>query len=192
MSQHHLLLGYRESPLVKNTDSWFVLLTRLDLGELQTLRLWHDHSGEAPSWYCSRVTVVDIQRDRQWTFVVEDWLTAGMDGANTHLLVAATPSKRLDAFSTQFPAQLQSLARTLHPWVRVLTSHPRTHKVAVLFASVLLHMLVCILMFGFPRGGPADTIEKGMASPSTSHLTVAVATAFAGFAVTLLLTLLFV
>ncbi|KAF7486792.1 hypothetical protein GHT09_000747 [Marmota monax] len=53
----------------------FLLSTLFPLGELRSLRLWHDNSGDQPSWYVSRVMVYDLAMDQKWYFLCNSWLS---------------------------------------------------------------------------------------------------------------------
>ncbi|XP_026517425.1 polycystic kidney disease protein 1-like 2, partial [Terrapene carolina triunguis] len=52
----------------------FLLCTLFPLGELQRIRLWHDNSGDSPSWYVNRVLVHDLAQDQKWYFLCNSWL----------------------------------------------------------------------------------------------------------------------
>ena len=44
----------------------FIMSTYEDLGDLQSLRIWHDNSGEGTfaSWYLNQIDVYDFQRHK--------------------------------------------------------------------------------------------------------------------------------
>lgn len=44
------------------------------LGTLTHLRIWHDNTGDNPSWYLSRLQIMDVQTGEQFFFVVDNWL----------------------------------------------------------------------------------------------------------------------
>lgn len=82
----------------------FLLTTHFSLGDLQSIRLWHDNSGEHPAWYKSegktqlrlnfyhfhehsvvvinyvmyryvnKVMVQDLETGQKWHFLCNSWL----------------------------------------------------------------------------------------------------------------------
>ena len=56
-----------------------MLHTHKTLGTLVSMRVWHDNTGESPSWFLSRVAVKQLEANdgydgEQWFFEVNDWL----------------------------------------------------------------------------------------------------------------------
>ena len=42
-------------------------------------RVWHDNSGNNPSWFFSRLQVTDLQTDDQYFFIYDRWLAVEED-----------------------------------------------------------------------------------------------------------------
>ncbi|KAI4571681.1 hypothetical protein MJG53_013787 [Ovis ammon polii x Ovis aries] len=59
-SQPHHLCDSQKAVFERGGLDVFLLGTPSSLGELHSLRLWHDNSGASPAWYVSQVTVTDI------------------------------------------------------------------------------------------------------------------------------------
>uniref|UniRef100_A0AC11D6C8 Polycystin 1 like 3, transient receptor potential channel interacting n=1 Tax=Ovis aries TaxID=9940 RepID=A0AC11D6C8_SHEEP len=59
-SQPHHLCDSQKAVFERGGLDVFLLGTPSSLGELHSLRLWHDNSGASPAWYVSQVTVADI------------------------------------------------------------------------------------------------------------------------------------
>lgn len=38
-------------------------------------RIWHDNTGNSPSWYFSRMTFLDLQTGSKYYFICEEWLS---------------------------------------------------------------------------------------------------------------------
>ncbi|XP_060565690.1 polycystin-1-like protein 2 [Ruditapes philippinarum] len=55
----------------------FIMSTYKDLGDLQSLHIWHDNSGNGnfASWYLNQVDVYDLQRQNTYSFPFETWLS---------------------------------------------------------------------------------------------------------------------
>ncbi|MGH0126740.1 UNVERIFIED_CONTAM: hypothetical protein FKN15_033494 [Acipenser sinensis] len=55
----------------------FLLTTPFSLGELQTVRLCHDNSGDCPAWYVVKVVVKNLQTTQRWHFLCNSWIGQG-------------------------------------------------------------------------------------------------------------------
>lgn len=58
-----------------NTDM-FLLTTSSWLGQLSHARLWHDNTGDNPSWYLLRILIRDIYNDTKYYFIANTWFSA--------------------------------------------------------------------------------------------------------------------
>ncbi|XP_063916332.1 uncharacterized protein LOC135132240 isoform X2 [Zophobas morio] len=64
----------------RNNTDWFVVPTSHRLGELTQVALWSDYSGRNPSWFCTEVTVHDMQNNQKWYFDVNTWFNLPPQG----------------------------------------------------------------------------------------------------------------
>ena len=38
------------------------------------IHIWHDNTGLSPAWYLSRIVIRDLQTNRKYYFLINDWL----------------------------------------------------------------------------------------------------------------------
>ena len=46
-----------------------------DIGDIYSLRIWHDNSGKDPSWYLDEIEITDTRSGNCWKFIFETWLS---------------------------------------------------------------------------------------------------------------------
>ena len=52
----------------------FLLTSSVHLGSMIHTRIWHDNSGNNPSWFLSRLMVKDLTTNRVYYFMLDKWL----------------------------------------------------------------------------------------------------------------------
>ncbi|KAM8774755.1 LOW QUALITY PROTEIN: polycystin-1-like protein 2 [Rhynchonycteris naso] len=80
----------------------FLLSTLFPLRELKSMRLWHDNSGDRPSWYVSRVLVHDLAMDRKWYFLCNSWLSIDVGDCVLDKVVPVPTEQDRKQFSRTF------------------------------------------------------------------------------------------
>ena len=60
----------------------FLMTTDEPIGSLTHMRIWHDNSGQSPSWFLSRMIVKDLAQDRVYYFMLDRWLAVEEDDGN--------------------------------------------------------------------------------------------------------------
>ena len=56
------------------TDTF--LITTQDIGDIKSIRLRHDNSGEKPGWYVDSVEIRNKQTGKELEFIVNNWLAS--------------------------------------------------------------------------------------------------------------------
>ncbi|XP_029466522.1 polycystic kidney disease protein 1-like 3 [Rhinatrema bivittatum] len=77
-SKPHHLTDSTKAVFERGGVDIFLIKTQF-LGQLHSIRLWHDNSGISPSWYVSRVIVTDLGARRKWYFLCESWLATDLE-----------------------------------------------------------------------------------------------------------------
>ncbi|KAM9388095.1 polycystin family receptor for egg jelly [Phaethornis superciliosus] len=137
----------------KGSADRFLLTTKTDLGDICSLRVWHNNKGPSPSWFLSRVKVENMSTRETWFFMCRKWLS--LDKGD-HLLERTfsatdpkTPLPRTDVF-------LINLARSLadnHLWFSVFSASVltgtfnRLQRLSSCLAVLLLNLFVNIMFF---------------------------------------------
>uniref|UniRef100_A0A1I8AL77 PLAT domain-containing protein n=1 Tax=Steinernema glaseri TaxID=37863 RepID=A0A1I8AL77_9BILA len=64
------------TPFLSGRTDRFLMTTHWSLGDLQTLTIWIDSKGidHRQSWYCKKVTFLDLQTDKIYQFDVSNWM----------------------------------------------------------------------------------------------------------------------
>ena len=112
MSDARSLYDPRFPVFQKSGVDSFQLKTDFDLGDLQHLQIWHDNTGEKPSWFLSQVIVEDVTNNVTYVFICDDWLAVeSTDGKIEREILPATPS------------QLQQFRYLFHKFSHIADSH---------------------------------------------------------------------
>ncbi|MBZ3889290.1 Polycystic kidney disease and receptor for egg jelly-related protein [Sciurus carolinensis] len=134
--------------LYRGSINTFLLTTKSDLGDIQSIRVWHNNEGKAPSWYLSRIKVENLFSRRIWLFICRKWLSVDTTLEETfHVTHPDEPLKRKDYFLIDMTSRLGKN----HMWFSVFTdivtkSFNRLQRLSCCLA-MLLSSLVCNIMF---------------------------------------------
>ncbi|KAJ1082484.1 hypothetical protein NDU88_002649, partial [Pleurodeles waltl] len=138
----------------------FVLTTLFPLGDLQSIRLWHDNSGERPSWYVNRVLVHDVAVDQKWYFLCNSWLSIDVGECVLDKVFSVATEEDMRQFSNIFFMKTSKGFRDGHIWYSVFSRSPRSpftraQRVSCCFSLLLCTMLTSIMFWGVPTD-PAE------------------------------------
>ena len=70
----------------RGTERKIAIILKKDIGEIYSLRVWHDNSGDAPSWYLEDVTITNPNSGSCWKFVFETWLSLEDESYSSEVL----------------------------------------------------------------------------------------------------------
>ncbi|XP_061449764.1 polycystin-1-like protein 2 [Rhineura floridana] len=138
----------------------FLLCTLFPLGELGSIRLWHDNSGESPSWYVNRVLVHDTATDQKWYFLCNSWLSIDVGDCVLDKVFPKATEQDMKQFSNLFFMKTSKGFRDGHIWYSIFNRSPRSsftraQRVSCCFSLLLCTMLTSIMFWGVPKD-PAD------------------------------------
>ncbi|KAK0414175.1 hypothetical protein QR680_007183 [Steinernema hermaphroditum] len=90
--------GGLKSFLSGRTDR-FLMTTHWPLGELRTLRIWIDSTGmdHRQSWYCKKVTFLDVQTEKTYDFDVNNWM--GIQNGDGQTARSVNVTEKRDTFA---------------------------------------------------------------------------------------------
>ncbi|KAK1327623.1 hypothetical protein QTO34_012912 [Cnephaeus nilssonii] len=74
-SDVHCLSHPQFKTLYRGSVHTFLLTTSRDLGDIQSIRVWHNNEGHAPGWYLSRIKVENLFSRHIWLFMCREWLS---------------------------------------------------------------------------------------------------------------------
>ncbi|XP_075686667.1 polycystin-1 isoform X2 [Rhinoderma darwinii] len=145
-SGHRHLDG--ENTFHRNSVDIFQIATEKSLGNVWKIRLWHDNKGLGPSWYVQHVIIKDLQRSKNYFFLVNDWLTVGQEdsGRRVEKEIFAASESELKRFSRIFMAELQRGISEKHVWLSMWDRPPRSRFTRVQRATccaLLIFLFLC-------------------------------------------------
>ncbi|NXA53841.1 PKDRE protein, partial [Nothocercus julius] len=134
-----------------STDT-FLLTTKKDLGDICTLRVWHNNKGPSPSWFLSRAKVENLYTKKTWYFMCRKWLALDRgDRLLERTFFVMNPKARL----SRMDYFLINLAENLidgHLWFSIFAhtisgTFGRLQRLSCCLAILLLNLLVNIMFF---------------------------------------------
>ncbi|KAM4017468.1 polycystin-1-like protein 2 [Anomaloglossus baeobatrachus] len=144
----------------------FLMTTLLPLGEVQRIRLWHDNSGDKPSWYVNRVLVHDVETDQRWCFLCNSWLSVEVGDCVLDMEFSAATEEDMKQFSNLFFMKTSKGFRDGHIWYSVFSRSPRSpftrvQRVSCCFSMLLCTMLTSIMFWGVPTDPTEQKMDLG-------------------------------
>ncbi|NWY27439.1 PK1L2 protein, partial [Pheucticus melanocephalus] len=144
----------------------FLLCTFFPLGELQSIRLWHDNSGDSPSWYVNRVLVHDLAWDQKWYFLCNSWLAIDIGECVLDKVFPVATEQDMKQFSNLFFMKTSKGFQDGHIWYSVFSRSPRSsftraQRVSCCFSLLLCTMLTNIMFWGVPKDPAEQKMDLG-------------------------------
>ncbi|NXS56995.1 PK1L2 protein, partial [Brachypteracias leptosomus] len=144
----------------------FLLCTFFPLGELQSIRLWHDNSGDSPSWYVNRVLVHDLAWDQKWYFLCNSWLAIDIGECVLDKVFPVATVQDMKQFSNLFFMKTSKGFQDGHIWYSVFSRSPRSsftraQRVSCCFSLLLCTMLTSIMFWGVPKDPAEQKMDLG-------------------------------
>ena len=105
----------------RSTTKHFLMRHENDLGELKSLQIWHDNTGNAnlKGWYCQQVVITHVESGKRWFFMINDYLDAARsDGKCERLVPPADPDEGQN-FHNLFVGTLSAKLTDDHIWLSV-------------------------------------------------------------------------
>uniref|UniRef100_A0A3B4T629 Polycystic kidney disease protein 1-like 2 n=1 Tax=Seriola dumerili TaxID=41447 RepID=A0A3B4T629_SERDU len=139
----------------------FLLTTHFSLGDLQSIRLWHDNSGEHPARYINKVMVQDLESGQKWHFLCNSWLA--VDVGECSLDKVFPVATEMDLKNLFFMKTAKDF-RDGHIWFSVISRPPcstftRVQRVSCCFSLLLCTMLTSIMFWGIPTDPSEQTMD---------------------------------
>lgn len=147
-SDVHCLTHPNFTTLYRGSINPFLLTTKSDLGDIHSIRVWHNNEGRDPSWYLSRIKVENLLSRQIWLFVCREWLSVDTSVDRTfHVTHPDEPLSRMDFFLIDTGYKLGMN----HPWFSVFSGvipkpFTRLQRLSCCLA-MLLSSLMCNIMF---------------------------------------------
>ncbi|XP_054438498.1 polycystin family receptor for egg jelly [Pteronotus mesoamericanus] len=144
----HCLSHPHFKTLYRGSINTFLLTTKSDLGDIHSIRVWHNNEGKAPSWYLSRIKVENLFSRHIWLFMCRKWLSMDTSLDRTFYVTEPnTPLLREDFLLIDMTTKLGQN----HMWFSIFAGviddgFSRLQRLSCCLA-MLLSSLVCNIMF---------------------------------------------
>uniref|UniRef100_A0A8D0GTB2 Polycystin 1 like 2/pseudo n=1 Tax=Sphenodon punctatus TaxID=8508 RepID=A0A8D0GTB2_SPHPU len=165
-SDPHHLTDPDAPVLERSSVDIFLLCTLFPLGELQSIRLWHDNSGDSPSWYVNRVLVHDVATDQKWYFLCNSWLAIDVGDCVLDKVFPVATEQDMKQFSNLFFMKTSKGFQDGHIWYSIFSRSPRSsftraQRVSCCFSLLLCTMLTSIMFWGIPKDPAEQKMDLG-------------------------------
>uniref|UniRef100_A0A8C0T2X8 Polycystin 1 like 3, transient receptor potential channel interacting n=3 Tax=Canis lupus TaxID=9612 RepID=A0A8C0T2X8_CANLF len=195
-SEPHHLCDSQKAVFERGGLDVFLLSTKSSLGELHSMRLWHDNSGTSPSWYVNQVIVSDMASKRKWCFLCNCWLAVDLGECQRDRVFMPVSKKELFSFRHLFSSIIVEKLTQDYLWLSVLTRHPWNRFTRVQRLTCYMTLLLCNMVINVMFWRTSSTTAKrdeqvGPFAVTWSQVIISVQTAVLLFPVNLVIGRLF-
>ncbi|KAM5296967.1 polycystin-1-like protein 3 [Glossophaga mutica] len=195
-SEPHHLCDSQKAVFERGALDVFLLSTRSPLGELHSLRLWHDNSGISPSWYVNQVIVSDVARNRKWHFLCNCWLAVDLGDCERDRVFIPVSKKELFAFRHLFSSMIVEKFTQDHLWLSIATRHPwsqftRVQRLTCCVTLLLCSMVINVMFWKMTSPTVQRDEQVGPFAVTWSELLISIQTAVILFPINLVVGRLF-
>nr|XP_046201462.1 polycystic kidney disease protein 1-like 2 [Oncorhynchus gorbuscha] len=195
-SEPHHLADPDKPVFERGAVDTYLLTTPFSLGELQSIRLWHDNSGGHPAWYINKVTVQDLETGQKWHFLCNSWLAIDMGECILDKVFPVASDIDLKKFSNLFFMKTAKDFRDGHIWFSVISRPPTStftcvQRVSCCFSLLLCTMLTSIMFWGIPTDPSEQTMDLGHIEFTWQQVMIGVQSSIIMFPINLLIVSIF-
>ena len=173
----------------------FTLSLERSLGSLFKINVWHDNSGDSPSWFLLEIVVEDVQTKEKWQFIANQWLAVEKgDGAIEVELRAASNDELLE-FKNVLHSRAQIAVGDSHLWVSIFTKPPHNQFTRCQRLSCCMSIIFCAMVTGamFYRFGvkATDVFHIGPLKMSWTEIKIGIQSGLVAVPVNILIVTIF-
>ncbi|KAM3877020.1 polycystin-1-like protein 2 [Diretmus argenteus] len=195
-SEPHHLTDPEKPVFERGGVDMFLLTTPFSLGELQSIRLWHDNSGRHPAWYINKVMAQDLETGQKWHFLCNSWLAIDMGECTLDKVFPVATEMDLKRFSNLFFMKTAKDFRDGHIWFSVISRPPcstftRVQRVSCCFSLLLCTMLTSIMFWGIPTDPSEQTMDLGHIEFTWQQVMIGIQSSIIMFPINLLIVSIF-
>ncbi|MBN3306288.1 PK1L2 protein, partial [Amia calva] len=195
-SEPHHLTDSDKPVFERGGTDMFLLTTPFSLGELQSIRLWHDNSGDYPAWYINKVIVHDLETDQKWHFLCSCWLAIDVGDCVLDKVFPVATEMDLKKFSNLFFMKTANDFGDGHIWYSVLSRPPRSNFTCVQRVSCCLSLLLCtmltsIMFWGIPKDPSEQKMDLGKIEFTWQQVMIGIQSSVIMFPINLLIVSIF-
>uniref|UniRef100_A0A672I0K4 Polycystic kidney disease 1 like 2a n=1 Tax=Salarias fasciatus TaxID=181472 RepID=A0A672I0K4_SALFA len=195
-SEPHHLTDSEKPVFERGGLDMFLLTTHFSLGDLQSIRLWHDNSGDHPAWYVNKVMVQDLESGQKWHFLCNSWLAVDVAECALDKVFPVATETDLKRFSNLFFMKTAKDFRDGHIWFSVISRPPcstftRVQRVSCCFSLLLCTMLTSIMFWGIPTDPSEQTMDLGHIEFTWQQVMIGIQSSIIMFPINLLIVSIF-
>ena len=129
------------------------------------IKIWHDNSGDNPSWYINQVVIKDLESEEKWYFICNRWLAVDKENGEVEIDVPLASKSDLSSFKYKFSTRVAKSLGDGHIWLSVMTRPPqspftRAQRLSCCVCVLLSAMLTGAMFYQFGEKDE-DTIKFG-------------------------------
>ncbi|XP_043562658.1 polycystic kidney disease protein 1-like 2 [Chiloscyllium plagiosum] len=155
-SDSHHLTDPKKPVFQQGSVDEFLLATPFPLGNLTSIRLWHNNSGSSPSWYINHVIVQDPETGKQWYFFCNCWLAVDAGQFVLDKTFHLASEAEMKDFSNLFFIKTSESFTDQHIWFSIFARPPRSSFTRVQRVSCCFSLLLCTMLTNIMFWGTAD------------------------------------
>ncbi|XP_022542773.2 polycystic kidney disease protein 1-like 2 [Astyanax mexicanus] len=195
-SEPHHLTDPDKPVFERGAVDMFLLTTPFSLGDLQSIRLWHDNSGTHPAWFVNKVMVQDLETGQKWHFLCSSWLAIDVGECTLDKVFPVATEMDLKQFSNLFFMKTAKDFRDGHIWFSVISRPPssnftRVQRVSCCFSLLLCTMLTNIMFWGIPTDPSEQTMDLGKIEFTWQQVMIGIQSSIIMFPINLLIVSIF-
>lgn len=180
----------------RGAEDSFLVTTPYDLGQLASVRIWHNFGGDSPSWFLSRMYIRDLQTDTKTWYVCNRWFAVEEDDGKIDRILHPASNRELTSFNLLFQTETRKNFSDSHIWFSVYYRPPQSTFTRVQRMTcclcVLLSTMLANAMF-YQTGGETPNAEVviGPFRLSTQQISIAITSSLVVLPINLLIMNLF-
>ncbi|TRY95089.1 hypothetical protein DNTS_004183 [Danionella cerebrum] len=188
----HLLTDPEKPVFERGAEDLFLVSCAFSLGELRSIRLWHDNSGDHPAWYVGSAMVHDLQTEQKWHFLCNSWLSVDIDDCTVEKEFPVASETDMKGFSNVFFTKTTTDFCDGHIWYSVVSRPPsssftRVQRVSCCFSVLLCSMLTSIMFYGIPTDPSEQSMDMGPITLTWSQVIIGIESSILVFPINLLI-----
>ena len=154
----------------------YIMPLSTSLGTLHHAYIWHDNSGESPSWFLDHIIAREIGTSREWKLICNQWFSPDKDDGNVVRKLSVKRTNSLPKFHEAFRSTLSGTLYESHLWMSTVTKRPgssftRVQRVTCCFCVVAIAMLANAMFFNL-SGEAQGAIKIGPLKVSMREITI--------------------
>ncbi|XP_032892396.1 polycystic kidney disease protein 1-like 2 [Amblyraja radiata] len=193
-SDSHHLFDPKKPVFQQSSEDEFLLATPFPLGDLTSIRLWHNNSGSSSSWYINHVIIQDPETEQRWLFFCNCWLAVDFGEFSLDKVFPVASEAEMKDFRNLFFMKTAESFTDQHIWFSVIARPPRSsftrvQRVSCCFSLLLCTMLTNIMFWNTAANGNEEELDGS--TVTWRELIIGIESAFIIFPVNLVIVQIF-